>query len=100
MVNHPKPAKIQGVFIMKISFGDRVFTIPEECPADGPSKETLRQALDEHGAEAFLVSRTTLAFTFCSGSRRFSLALNSGLSIDLLILIITVEHETRLLFTT
>ena len=50
---------------MEIKFKDRTYTIPDECPTDGPKKSTLRRNLQEHGAESFLVSRKLSPFAGC-----------------------------------
>ncbi len=50
---------------MEIKLNDRTFTIPDDCPMDGPKKSTLRRNLQEHGAEAFLTSRKLSPFAGC-----------------------------------
>jgi len=50
---------------MEIKLKDRNFTIPDECPLDGPKKSTLRRNLQEHGAESFLTSRKLSPFAGC-----------------------------------
>ena len=50
---------------MEIKLNDRMFTIPDECPLDGPKKSTLRRNLQEHGAESFLTSRKLSPFAGC-----------------------------------
>ena len=50
---------------MEIKLNDRMFTIPAECPLDGPKKSTLRRNLQEHGAESFLTSRKLSLFAGC-----------------------------------
>lgn len=50
---------------MEIKLHDRNFTIPDECPLDGPKKSTLRRNLQEHGAESFLTSRKLSHFAGC-----------------------------------
>ena len=50
---------------MEIKFKDRTYTIPDECPTDGPKKSTLRRNLQEHGAESFLISRKLSPFAGC-----------------------------------
>ncbi len=50
---------------MEIKFKDRTYTIPDECPTDGPKKSTLRRNLQEHGAESFLTSRKLSPFAGC-----------------------------------
>ncbi len=50
---------------MDIKLKDRMFTIPGECPLDGPKKSTLRRNLQEHGAESFLTSRKLSLFAGC-----------------------------------
>ena len=50
---------------MEIKFKDRTYTIPDECPTDGPKKSTLRRNLQEHGAESFLTSRKLSPFASC-----------------------------------
>ncbi len=50
---------------MEIQLKDRNFTIPDECPLDGPKKSTLRRNLQEHGAESFLTSRKLSPFAGC-----------------------------------
>ena len=50
---------------MEIKLNDRMFTIPDECPLDGPKKSTLRRNLQEHGAESFLTSRKLSSFAGC-----------------------------------
>ena len=50
---------------MEIKFKDRTYTIPDECPTDGPRKSTLRRNLQEHGAESFLISRKLSPFAGC-----------------------------------
>ena len=42
-----------------------MFTIPDDCPLDGPKKSTLRRNLQEHGAESFLTSRKLSPFSGC-----------------------------------
>ena len=50
---------------MEIKLNDRMFTIPDDCPLDGPKKSTLRRNLQEHGAESFLTSRKLSPFAGC-----------------------------------
>ncbi len=50
---------------MEIKLKDRTFTIPDDCPLDGPKKSTLRRNLQEHGAESFLTSRKLSPFAGC-----------------------------------
>ena len=50
---------------MEIKINDRNFTIPDDCPMDGPKKSTLRRNLQEHGAESFLTSRKLSPFAGC-----------------------------------
>lgn len=50
---------------MEIKFKDRTYTIPDECPTDGPKKSTLRRNFQEHGAESFLISRKLCPFAGC-----------------------------------
>lgn len=50
---------------MEIKFKDRTYTIPDECPTDGPKKSTLRRNLQKHGAESFLISRKLSPFAGC-----------------------------------
>ena len=50
---------------MEIKLNDRMFTIPDDCPLDGPKKSTLRRNLQEHGAESFLTSRKLGLFAGC-----------------------------------
>ena len=50
---------------MEIIINDRKLTIPDTCPLDGPKKSTLRRNLQDHGVEAFLLSRKLNPFAGC-----------------------------------